>query len=245
MPIWAIIVIIIAAVIVVALVATMALRQRRTAALRGRFGAEYDRAVESRDDQRSAEAALRDRERQRARLDIKPLPEAVRVRYADEWRTVQERFVDHPADAVAAADDLLHRVMSERGYPTGGDFDAQADLVSVDHPDVVENYRIAHGIHQRTATQQASTEDLREALLRYRSLFEELLRPGDEAAATGAATSTRQETVTAPAQQEATATSTGQGLRAGGVRDVTDEDVQTQGAGRRNTIDREADDDAR
>jgi hypothetical protein len=172
---WIVIVIV---VVVVALVAAMTARRRRTAMLRQRFGGEYDRAVEAHDGQRAAEAELRERERERARLDIKPLSEASRVRYSEEWRTVQQSFVDQPEGATAAAYELVNRVMAERGYPMG-DFDAQADLVSVDHPDVVQNYRAAHGIHERAQRQEASTEDLREAMLRYRSLFEELLRTGD------------------------------------------------------------------
>ena len=135
------ILIVIAAVVVVAVIAVAA-RQRRTAALRQRFGPEYDRAVEARQGRRTAEADLRDREKQRGQLDIRPLPEDVRMRFAEEWRDVQERFVDQPSEAVVAADRLVHRVMEARGYPMG-DFDAQADLVSVDHPDVVENYRFA------------------------------------------------------------------------------------------------------
>ena len=177
MATWVWILIIIAAVVVVALIA-MAVRQRRTVALRQRFGPEYDRAVEAREGRRPAEADLRDREKQRAQLDIRPLPEDTRVRFAEDWRNVQERFVDQPSDALVAADRLVYSVMEARGYPMG-DFDAQADLVSVDHPDVVENYRFAHGIHQRAQAQQASTEDLREALLRYRSLFNELLEADD------------------------------------------------------------------
>jgi hypothetical protein len=177
MAAWVWILIVIAAVVVVAVIAVAA-RQRRTAALRQRFGPEYDRAVETREGRRPAEADLRDREKQRAQLDIRPLPEDVRMRFAEEWRDVQERFVDQPSDAVVAADRLVHSVMEARGYPMG-DFDAQAGLVSVDHPDVVENYRAAHGIHQRAQARQASTEDLREALLRYRSLFGELLEADD------------------------------------------------------------------
>jgi hypothetical protein len=157
----------------------MAARQRRTTALRQRFGPEYDRAVEAREDRRAAEADLRDRERQRARLDIKPLPEGMRMRFAQEWQGLQERFVDQPSDAVVAADRLVYSVMETRGYPMG-DFDVQADLVSVDHPEVVENYRFAHGIRERVQARRASTEDLREALLRYRSLFDELLRADDD-----------------------------------------------------------------
>jgi len=181
MATWAWIVIAIVVVVVVALVAVGA-RNRRTAALRGRFGPEYDRAVENSDDRRAAEAGLRAREKQRAQFDVKPLPEATRLRFADEWRDLQERFLDQPAQAADAADALITRVMEARGYPMS-DFDAQAELVSVDHPDTVENYRLAHAVQQRSQTQQASTEDLREALLRYRSLFSELLRPeGNDAA---------------------------------------------------------------
>jgi hypothetical protein len=171
--IWVIIAIVVLAAI--ALVA-VGVRKRRTAMLRGRFGPEYDRVVESRDDQRAAEAELRAREKQRAQFDIKPLPEATRVRFAAEWRDVQELFVEQPAQAATAADTLITRVMEARGYPMQ-DFDAQAELVSVDHPDTVENYRFAHAVRQRSQTEQVSTEDLREALLRYRSLFDELLRP--------------------------------------------------------------------
>jgi hypothetical protein len=182
MATWAWIVIAIVVVVVVALVAVGA-RNRRTAALRDRFGPEYDRAVENSDDRRTAEAGLRAREKQRAQFDVKPLPEATRLRFADEWRDLQERFLDQPAQAADAADALITRVMEARGYPMS-DFDAQAELVSVDHPDTVENYRLAHAVQQRSQTQQASTEDLREALLRYRSLFSELLRPegNDDAA---------------------------------------------------------------
>jgi hypothetical protein len=177
MATWVWILIVIAAVVVVALI-VMAARQRRTTALRQRFGPEYERAVEAGEGRRAAEADLRDRQRQRARLDIRPLPEGMRARFAEEWQDVQERFVDQPSEAVVAADGLVYRVMEARGYPMG-DFDAQADLVSVDHPGVVENYRFAHGIHERAQTQGTSTEELREALLRYRSLFDELLRADD------------------------------------------------------------------
>jgi hypothetical protein len=181
MATWVWVVIVIAVVVVVALVAVGA-RRRRTAMLRGHFGPEYDRAVENSEDRRAAEADLRAREKQRAQFDVKPLPEATRLSFAGEWRDLQERFVDQPAQATGAADTLITRVMEARGYPMK-DFDAQAELVSVDHPDTVENYRFAHAVQQRAETQQASTEDLREALLRYRSLFDELLRPEGNGAA--------------------------------------------------------------
>ena len=177
--IWVVIVIVV--VVAIALVAVGA-RKRRTAMLRGRFGPEYERAVENRGDQRAAEADLRAREKQRAQFDVKPLPEATRLRFAAEWRDVQENFIDEPAQAAFAADALITRVMEARGYPMK-DFDVQADLVSVDHPETVENYRFAHAVQERSQIQQASTEDLREALLRYRSLFDELLRPDGNGAA--------------------------------------------------------------
>jgi FtsZ-interacting cell division protein ZipA len=175
---WIVIIVVLVAIVVTAV---MAARRRRTMALRQRFGTEYDRTLDARDGQRAAEADLRDRERERGRLDIKPLSEASRARYAGEWRAAQQSFVDQPEAATAAAYDLVNRVMAERGYPMR-DFDARADLVSVDHPDVVENYRVAHGIHERAQHQQASTEDLREAMIRYRSLFEELLGADGDAA---------------------------------------------------------------
>jgi FtsZ-interacting cell division protein ZipA len=175
---WIVIIVVLVAIVVAA---AMAARRRRTMMLRERFGTEYDRALDAREGQRAAEADLRGRERERARLDIKPLSEASRARYAGEWRAAQQGFVDQPEEATAAAYDLVNRVMAERGYPMR-DFDARADLVSVDHPDVVENYRVAHGIHERAQRKQASTEDLREAMIRYRSLFEELLGADGDAA---------------------------------------------------------------
>jgi hypothetical protein len=175
MATWVWIVIVIAVVVVVALVAVVARRQR-TAVLRDRFGPEYDRAIESHEDQRSAEADLLARQKERGQLNITPLPEATRVGFAGEWRDLQERFLDQPAESADEADTLITRVMEARGYPMK-DFDAQAELISVDHPSTVENYRFAHAVQQRAHTEQASTEDLREALLRYRSLFDELLRP--------------------------------------------------------------------
>jgi hypothetical protein len=199
--VWIVIVIVV--VVVVALVAVGA-RKRRSALLRDRFGPEYDRVVENSDDRQAAEAGLRDRERQRAQFDVQPLPEADRLRFAGEWRELQERFVDEPAPAAAAADTLVTRVMEARGYPVR-DFDAQADLVSVDHPGTVENYRFAHAVQQRSGTEQASTEDLREALLRYRSLFDELLRPEGNGAG-GTTAGSGQDVTAQPEAQAPTAT---------------------------------------
>jgi hypothetical protein len=204
------------AIVAVAAIALMVARKRRTAMLRDRFGPEYDRTVQSRDGRRAAEADLRAREKQRAQFDVKPLPEAARLRFADEWRDVQERFVDQPTQATTAADTLITRVMEARGYPMK-DFDAQAELVSVDHPDTVGNYRFAHAVRQRSQTQQVGTEDLREALLRYRSLFDELLRPEGNGAADGTTgqaqpvgASSRQRGTAGPEVQELGTSATGQ-----------------------------------
>lgn len=180
---WWWILIAVVVVLAIAMIVVVGMRKRRTTELRERFGPEYDRTVQTREGQRAAEAELREREKQRSKLDIRPLPEPARAQFAAEWRGVQEQFVDQPAGAVAAADDLVYRVMGARGYPMD-DFDAQADLVSVDHPEVVENYRGAHRIYELSQSQRAGTEDLRSALLHYRSLFDELLR-ADEAPSDG------------------------------------------------------------
>jgi hypothetical protein len=173
MTTWMWILILIAALVIVGLIA-VAGKKRRTAALRQRFGDEYERTVQARDDRRAAEAELLGRQKKRAQLDIRPLSEQERGRFAEDWHAGQERFVDEPANAVETADSLVGQVMRARGYPMD-DFESQSDLLSVDHPTVVENYRFAHAIYVRSQTQQASTEDLREAMLRYRSLFDELL----------------------------------------------------------------------
>jgi hypothetical protein len=184
MKTWIWILVIVGLLIVVA-GAVLIARQRRTASLRQQFGPEYDRTVENAEGRRAAEQQLRQREKEHASLPLRPLPEAARARYLEEWREIQARFLDEPATAVDAADGLLNRVMSARGYPVD-DFEAQSDLVSVDHPDVVENYRAAHRVHDENRAKRASTEDLREALLRYRTLFEELLRAENPGGGTGA-----------------------------------------------------------
>jgi hypothetical protein len=215
MATWIWVIIAIAVVVVVGLLAAGA-RKRRTTMLRDRFGPEYDRAVENSGDQRSAEADLLARERQRAQFDIKPLPEATRLSFANEWRDLQERFVDEPAQATGEADTLITRVMEARGYPMK-DFDAQVELVSVDHPVTVDNYRFAHAVQMRAQTQQASTEDLREALLRYRSLFDEMLLPEGNGAVRASADQTqpgdydnRQRVAAEPEAQVPAASTSGQ-----------------------------------
>jgi len=162
-------------VLVAGLVAFLWHRKRRTARLRGQFGeAEYARAVEKGGDRRHAEAALQKREERVDGLRIRPLTAADRARFVSTWRDVQARFVDGPAGAVGAADQLLGDVMSTRGYPLDG-FDQRAADISVDHPLVLENYRAAHDIAIRQTRGQAGTEDLRQAMIHFRTLFEELV----------------------------------------------------------------------
>jgi hypothetical protein len=171
--------IIILAVAVVAISAIAAavwmyMQKKRTEQLRSRFGPEYERVVETGGNRRKAEAMLQERQNRVEKLDIRPLPNEDRQRFQQAWTREQARFVDDPQGAVAEADRLIGEVMRARGYPVG-DFDQRAADISVDHPMVVENYRIAHDIALLDRRGEASTEDLRKALVHYRALFEELL----------------------------------------------------------------------
>jgi hypothetical protein len=174
MPAWAWVVIVVAAVVVVGVVAWKALRDHRSKTLQDRFGPEYDRTVQSTDSKRDAEADLAARAERRDKLEIRPLPAAARDRYVDEWSRVQARFVDDPEGAVRDADMLIQSVMRDRGYPMD-DFEQRAADVSVDHPQVVENYREGHRLARASALGDGTTEDLRQAMQHYRSLFEELV----------------------------------------------------------------------
>ena len=170
----------VAILIVLVLLVVLALvagRQRRSRRLRERFGPEYDRTVAEAGDRREAEATLQERTERRQQLAIVPLDPAARDRYVVAWRQTQARFVDEPAEATREADRLITEVMRERGYPVE-DFEQRAADVSVDHPQVVDDYRAAHAIAAANERSEASTEDLRQALVHYRSLFEELLDVG-------------------------------------------------------------------
>ncbi len=150
-------------------------RRRTTASLRQKFGSEYDRAVLTHGSERKAESKLEDREKRVEKLKIRDLDTTERERYSKKWESVQSRFVDSPKGAVTEADDLVSSVMEARGYPVTA-FDQSAADISVDHPRVVENYRSAHEIALRLRKDQANTEDLRTAMIHYRSLFEELVQ---------------------------------------------------------------------
>src|SRR5918995_2933616 len=180
MSVWAWILIIIAGLVVIALAAWAAMRQRRSQRLRERYGPEYKRTLEERGGRREAEAELERREEKRRRLEIVPLAPEVRDRYVASWREVQARFVDDPSGALADADSLVERVMRDRGYPMD-DFDQRAADISVDHPEVVENYRAGHALYVANERGDSTTEDLRQAVIHYRALFGELLETRDEA----------------------------------------------------------------
>jgi hypothetical protein len=183
MPSWVWVLIAIAVVAVVAVVVWQALARRRTARLQQQFGPEYERAVGTTDSKQDAEAELQAREERRRQLEIRPLPQASRDRYLESWQSVQSQFVDDPRGAVASADSLIQSVMAERGYPIE-DFEQRAADVSVDHPQVVENYRQGHRLAQASAEGTDSTEDLRQAMRHYRALFDELVEPAAEQATT-------------------------------------------------------------
>jgi hypothetical protein len=161
-------------VVIVVLVAVLLSQRRRTQRLQQQFGPEYQRTVARTGDQRSAEADLAARQQRRRELNIIALEPAARDRYLEAWRATQGTFVDDPAAATREADTLVAQVMRDRGYPVD-DFEQRAADVSVDHPQVAENYRAAHAIHQANEQGLASTDDLRQAFVHYRSLFAKLL----------------------------------------------------------------------
>jgi len=176
---------VVVAVVVVLLVVggLLFVRQQRSHQLKEGFGPEYDRVVTERGDQRAGERELLERRRRREELQIRPLDPSARERYLQRWGEAQRRFVDEPTLAVEEANGLVTQVMSERGYPVDDDFEQRAADISVDHPVVVENYRAAHGIARRAGNGQASTEDLRQSIVHFRALFDDLLAPPESTGA--------------------------------------------------------------
>jgi hypothetical protein len=164
-------------ILIAAALVWLYVRKRRstTADLRQKYGPEYERAVMAHGSERKAEAKLADREKRVEKLNIRDLDSMEHERFSKRWEAVQSRFVDSPKGAVAEADDLVSSVMKVRGYPVS-DFDQRAADISVDHPRLVENYRSAHEIALRVGKSQATTEELRTAMIHYRSLFEELVQ---------------------------------------------------------------------
>ena len=176
MTVGRIMLIVLIALVAVAVVAGVVMLQsrKRSEGLQGHFGQEYDRTVEARGDQKEAERELLDRQDRRSSFEVRELDPSRRQEFAQSWDRAQGQFVDDPSAAVTAAYGLVQTVMSERGYPTE-EFERQADDISVDHPEVVGDYREAVRISEASGRGEASTEDLREAMVRFRSLFARLL----------------------------------------------------------------------
>ncbi|WP_031074121.1 hypothetical protein [Streptomyces sp. NRRL S-118] len=173
----AIIIPVVVVLAVVAAVAFIALRRRR---LRERFGPEYERTVEDAGGRLAAERELSEREKRHDALDIRPLPDDARDRYSRDWANVQGEFVDRPEDAVQDADLLVTSLMRDRGYPTEG-LDQRLRDLSVEHGRTIDHYRAAHEVNQLSMKHQATTEQLRGAMVHYRALFDELLSDGGQA----------------------------------------------------------------
>ena len=167
--------VIVAVLILVAVGAILERRRTRTVAFRNRFGSEYDRAVHTHGSVNEAESKLAARETRVEALKIRELGITERERFVTEWSTVQFRFVDHPKAAVIEADDLINALLEARGYPRST-FEQRAADVSVHYPRVMENYRAAHLIAVRPGQVEATTEELRTAIIKYRDIFDDLLR---------------------------------------------------------------------
>ena len=180
MDTWVWIVIGVIVAIVILGVVFSALRTRRSRSLQDQFGREYDRTVDKAGGRREAERELAERQKRHDELELKPLSQDARERYLQQWQVTQGRFVDDPTGAVSEADDLVQRVMRDRGYPVD-DFEQRAADISVEHPELVEKYRTANGIARASERGEASTEDLRHSVRHYRALFVELLEVGDGA----------------------------------------------------------------
>jgi hypothetical protein len=174
-PTFIVAVVVVALIVVAAVALFVRKRRKTTAGLRARFGAEYNKAVLTHGSERKAEAKLAERETRVEALKIRELSATERERYVVDWQAVQSRFVDHPKGAVTEADELVTALLRARGYPVA-DFDQRAADISVNHPRVVEYYRSAHGVAVRLGRDAASTEDLRTAMIEYRSLFDELVQ---------------------------------------------------------------------
>jgi cytoskeletal protein RodZ len=171
MDLWVWVVIV---VVVVAGLAFVILQLQRQRKVQEKFGPEYDRTVKETGSRREAVSELREREARREEFEIRPLEQESAERYAGSWNETQARFVDYPTEAIREADSLVAQVMKDRGYPVET-FEQRSADISVDHPQLVHNYRAAHAISLANDNSEATTEDLRQAMVHYRSLFEELL----------------------------------------------------------------------
>ena len=190
-----VIILVVVVLVVLVVVAALVMASRRRA-LKQRFGPEYDRAVAEGDSRLAAERELRERERRHAQLELRELSPESRERYAASWEQIQAKFLDEPNAAVSEADELVTRLIAERGYPTG-DYDEQVANLSVDHARTLGHYRDAHEINLVNGRGEATTEQLRQALVHYRELFSDLLgTPRETTTETPAGATTATETVT-------------------------------------------------
>jgi len=173
---YIIIAVVLILVIIVAILGLVFVRRRHVDRLQDRFGPEYDHTVQTMGDEKKAQTELDERQKHVAALDIRPLSDSERERYLADWTAVQSKFVDEPGQAIVDADRLVIEVMQVRGYPVSDFEQREADL-SVNYPALVSNYRAAREIAIKNKSHLADTEELRQAMIHYRSLFEELLRP--------------------------------------------------------------------
>jgi hypothetical protein len=172
-----IIAVVLVVVIIGAVLATVFARRRRSERLQDHFGPEYDHTVQTMGDEKKAQTELDERQKHVEALDIRPLSVSERERYLADWSAVQSKFVDEPGQAIVDADRLIMEVMQLRAYPVS-DFEQRAADISVNYPALVSNYRAAREIANKNKQHQANTEELRQAMIYYRSLFEELLETG-------------------------------------------------------------------
>lgn len=226
-----VVILVVVIVVVLAIVAALVMVSRRRA-LQRRFGPEYDRAVAQGDSRLAAERELRERERRHAQLELRELSPESRERYTAAWDQIQAKFLDDPNGAVAEADQLVTQLIAERGYPTG-DYDDQVANLSVEHARTLGHYRDAHEINLANGRGEATTEQLRQAVVHYRELFSDLLgTPRETAAAPSAtATTTATETVTDDAATDRAVTD----------RTVTERPVTERTVTDRTATDRDAD----
>lgn len=173
--------VIVVVLVVLAAIAVLLKFMMQRKRLRSKFGPEYERALERNGSRMAAERELAEREREHAKLELRTLDDATRDKYTRSWTLVQERFVDEPNEAVSQADELVTDLMAERGYPTEG-FERREKLLSVGHARTLDHYREAHSISERRERGEASTEDLRTAMVHYRTVFEDLLADDREGA---------------------------------------------------------------
>jgi hypothetical protein len=171
---YIIIAVVLVLVIVGAILGLVFSRRKRTERLHDHFGPEYDHTVQTLGDEKKAQTELEERQKHVKALDIQPLSVEEHERYVAEWTAVQSKFVDEPGQAIIDADHLIVEVMQTRAYPVS-DFEQRAADVSVSYPALVSNYRAARAIALKNEQHQADTEELRQAMIYYRSLFEELL----------------------------------------------------------------------